>query len=99
MDDEVRGTARYGNNYFCAKVKNTLSPKGEIYVMADRVEVTAGGDLVFWGSFHGRYSDERVEPKTVNLAVAKGDWHAVFAASLMDGHAVAVEHWDREVVR
>jgi hypothetical protein len=32
------------------------------------------------------------------LALAAAQWMAVFAASCMDGHAVAVEHWKGEIV-
>jgi hypothetical protein len=35
----------------------------------------------------------------INLAIAPGHWTAVFAASCMDGSAVAVHHWKGEVVR
>jgi hypothetical protein len=34
-----------------------------------------------------------------NMIFAAGQWQAAFAASCIDGHAVAVEHWPGEVVR
>ena len=80
---ELTGTAKYGNYYFC--VKTSLSADGEIYVMADSVEITSSGILVFWR--------ERTEGKTLNLSIAAGKWEAVFAASLVDGAPLSVEHW------
>ena len=95
MNDDIRyeptGTARYGNQYWCVKVLESVCPKGEIYACADKAEVTGGGDLVLW-------QDGKNGP-SVNLAFAKEQWHVVFAASFMDGSAVAVERWEGEVVR
>ena len=77
----------YGRFYFC--VKTRVSKNGEIYVFADGVSIEPGGELVLWRSTdHGKYP---------NLSLAKGHWSAVFAASLIDGHPVAVEHWKGEL--
>ena len=81
---------RYGNCYWCAKV-DRLSENGEIYVFADDAVVNEHGDLLFV-----REKDDRRE--TV-LAIAAGQWRAFFAASCLDGCAVAVEHWQGEVER
>jgi hypothetical protein len=77
-------TYSYGKSYWC--VKTPLSPDGEIYVHADAVEFK-DGCLVLVGS------------KGVNLAFASGQWRACFAASCLDGHAIAVEHWKGEIAR
>lgn len=78
------GTAKYGKYYWC--VKTNLSKDGEIYLMADWTEVTANGDLLFWRS-----------GGLLNMSIAAGSWKAFFAASLIDGSAVAVEHWKGEI--
>lgn len=87
----MRDTAKYGQYYFCAKVSPGLSQNGEIYLMADEVEISAEGGLVFWRKKEGG-------PRLPNLILAKGQWAAVYAASMFDGSAVAVDHWKGEVV-
>jgi len=87
----MRDTTQYGNYYWCVKVTKDLSPNGEIYVMADEVKVE-DGTLLFL-----RHKKEPVESREINLIIPALKWTAVFAASLMDGHAVAVEHWAGEI--
>ena len=77
---------RYGRYYWC--VKTPLSPKGEIYLHADSASVR-DGCLIF--AADGDYG--------INMIFATGQWQTAFAASCIDGHAVAVEHWPGEVVR
>ena len=85
------GTARYGNHYWCVKVPKSVCPRGEIYACADKAEVTGGGDLVLW--------QDGKDGRSPNLAFARGQWHVFYAASFIDGLAVAVEHWEGEVAR
>lgn len=87
-------TSKYGNFYWCIKTIEALSPNKEIYVMADRIDVTPTGDLLCVG--HSAKEDRA--PVTV-LAIARGQWTAFYAASVMDGSAIAVDHWKGEVVR
>jgi hypothetical protein len=82
-------TERYGQYYWC--VKTQLSDDGDVYVHADRVTIDAGV-VTFWHEEDGC-------PNRINLAVAPGQWTAVYAASVLDGHAVAVDHWKGEVIR
>lgn len=84
---------RYGRYYWC--VKTDQAPKGEIYLHADELEIVAGA-LVFWGGAR----EEGAEPtrRYVVLTIGAGAWSAAFAASCMDGHAIAVEHWEGEVL-
>ena len=82
----VSDTAKYGKFYWC--VKSSLSQNGEIYVMGDTAQVTECGALVITTS----------KECGSNLVIAPGKWTAVFAASLIDGAAVAVEHWKGEVL-
>jgi hypothetical protein len=79
---------RYGNFYWC--IKTDLSPAGDIYIFADKVEINENGDLIFICKEKNHYQ---------NMSFAKGEWKCFFAASVMDGHAVAVEHWEGEVIR
>jgi hypothetical protein len=79
---------RYGNLYWGVKVPAELCSDREIYLYADRVRVEDEA-LVFL-----RLKDEE---EVVMLMIPAGRWLAVFAASLMDGHPVAVEHWRGEV--
>ena len=81
----------YGKYYWCAKVSTDLSKDGEIYVYADDVRVDGAGALTFT-----RTKDSNSEP---TLTIAPGKWLAYFAASVLDGAAVAVEHWSSEVAR
>ena|ERR1700685_1929540 len=87
--ERLEGAARYGRFYWC--VKTDLSDDGEIYVYADEVRHLPTGGLVFVS-----LRDEREQ---TNLALANGQWTAVFAAGCWDGHAVAVEHWKGEIQR
>ena len=81
---------KYGAKYWC--VKSNLSNKGEIYAYADEVHVLPDGTLSLIRTRQGH-------PPEINLAIAPGNWSACFAASVIDGAAVAVEHWEGEVVR
>lgn len=60
----------------------------EIYVNADEARVSDGGALTFVG--------DKGYPV---LVIAAGRWLAVYAASCVDGAAVAVAHWAGEVSR
>lgn len=81
----------YGRYYWCIKVTEEISPTGEIYVFADEATVQDSGCLCFYRDKDGKMQ--------VNLVIAKGGWTTFFAASCIDGHAVAVEHWEGEVCR
>lgn len=78
-------TEHYGKYYWCVKVTPDISPDGEIYLMADEVQVDSSGCLVLSGK------------SSANLILPATKWLACFAASLFDGHAVAVEHWKGEI--
>jgi len=83
----------YGNLYWC--VKTTMSEDGEIYLHADSVHFTSTGDVVFSKAPNTAKGNTQPTPM---LALASGHWTALYAASVIDGHAVAVEHWKGEVV-
>lgn len=85
MTDPDHGGVTPGRLYWC--IKTDLAPQGEIYVLAERLEVLDSGALVAWGGAgpHG--------PGAMNLACAPGRWSAAFLASPVDGAGVAVRGW------
>lgn len=79
-------TTSYGDRYWCIG-----RPDGnEIYLNADRAEVQPSGALVMVAGGG--------EEGIVNLALAAGQWVFVYAASVIDGHAVAVQHWKGQII-
>lgn len=79
----------YGRYYYCVKVPTNISKRGEIYIWVDYVTVTDCGVLILVG---------QGEKNTPLLSLAPGQWIAFYAASVIDGSAVAVEHWEGEIV-
>jgi len=71
--------------YWCIKVDKKISPDKEIYLYSDSVE-NIDGDLIFKNS-----------KDLIVFSISRGLWHVLFAASCLDGHAVAVEHWKNEI--
>ena len=82
------GTEQYGKVYF--GIKTDISPDWEVYAMADVVETASDGSLILRRKSGGR--------DHINLIVPAGHWTACYAASVIDGAAVAVEHWKGEVL-
>ncbi len=85
------GPSDYGRYYWC--VKSELSKDGDIFVMADEARVTPSGGVLFVSKSDGEDAEK------IRLAIAAGQWSAVYAASCLDGSAVAVEHWKGECER
>lgn len=83
----MRDPSKYGRLYWC--VKTDLSPDGEIYVHADEMTVVDGALVLT--------SDKDGKPQG-RLYIGAGHWKAAFAASAIDGHAIAVQHWKGEVL-
>ena len=74
----------YGAHYWC------VTGDGEpVLLYADRIEVTACGALVAWGGY--RREGGHAEREQQLWAAAPSHWKAFFAASLLDGRAVALE--------
>ncbi len=84
----------YGDYFWCVKVPQEISPDGEIYVNAQKAEITSNGDLIFWSSI----TEKRNEPFQ-NLSLARGSWMAFYIASPLGGGAVAIDTWEGEVIR
>lgn len=80
-----RNTEQYGNYYWCVGLAD--AEETEVYLKADEVREGETGGLFFYR-----------EDGMLNLAVAPGAWRFVYAASLMDGAAVAVEHWPGQII-
>ena len=87
----MRDTTKYGRFYWCVKVPKTISEDREIYVCADHCSVEKGV-LTFW---HNNKDEHIQQP---NLILGPGNWSVVYAASALDGHPVAIDHWKEEVV-
>jgi hypothetical protein len=58
------------------------------YFMADRVEFTSSGGVTLWGHSRSRTVDATLETFAL-AAFAAGQWRNVFAASVLDGSAMA----------
>lgn len=86
-------TSPYGKLYYCIKVTSDLARDGEIYVRADEVSSTLDGAL----QIQAKGQDDDAAP-LLTLLLPAGKWLAVYAASAIDGSAVAVDHWEGEVV-
>jgi hypothetical protein len=83
--------SRHGRGYYCVG----LYDEREAYVFADEVVFHENGDLIFLGRGtrnEGHASADEATPE-VMLAFAPAYWSFVYAASVVDGHAVAVAHW------
>lgn len=76
----------YGNYYWCIR----LNEKEEVYAFADIVNNVNGTLLLLRDEKDEKTGESKV---TVNLAFAPGHWERIYAASLIDGGPVAVEHW------
>jgi hypothetical protein len=81
-----RGASRPSEDYWC--IKTDLSSDGEIFVIADRLDVTNCGALV---------ASRSGAREAISLVLAPGTWKAVYAASTHDGSPTAIEHWEGEV--
>lgn len=82
-----RDASGYGKYYWC--IKTNLSKDGEIYAWADSVRVGSGGELCLMR--------DRDTGEEVNMLIPAGKWFSIYAASVIDGAAVAVQHWKGEV--
>jgi len=88
IEELLNKTHTYGNYYWC--IKTALSDNGEIYAYADEIEVKEGALILV----HYYDKTHKWHP---NLVIPAGQWSCIFAASHIDGGAVAVEHWKGEV--
>jgi len=73
-----------GRWLWCVIVTKDVASDGRIFVSADDVRTTADGAVAFVRVPHGD------RPERVELLIPAGKWRAVYAASIVDGRAVAV---------
>jgi hypothetical protein len=85
----MRQTDKYGRYYWCVGVPESICPDKQIYLHADSCTIMPNGALSF-DRKRGKYLQ-------TNLALAPEQWYYVFAASVIDGAAVAIDHWKGEV--
>ena len=87
----------YGARYWIAD----LHDGGHITIHANRFVIN-GGAVEFWGCHHDQAEDtsrtapDYGKPKSdeyVLFAIPADSWKAVYAASVIDGSPVAVDHW------
>ena len=78
----------YGRFYWCVE----MSTGAKVFVHADVVRLDDG----VLSLLRDRGAEHATE---VNFAAAPGSWRSIYAASQLDGHAVAVEHWDAPKAR
>jgi hypothetical protein len=84
------GAEKYGKRYWAVCLTNG----DEVFVHADELTVETSGALV--GS--SAREDDGHKIKMLTFAVGPGGWKHAYAASVIDGGAVAVEHWDQSSV-
>ena len=73
----------YGSSYWAI-----ISDKKTLYLMADRLEILPCGALVAWGRYREKNVYTTTKPYVV-YAIAAGQWHTYFAASMLSGAQVA----------
>jgi hypothetical protein len=78
--EAVSEPSKYGQLYWRIVLPESVSGDGVIYAYADEVVVGKGGEL----------SLESDSGKAKRLILAPGQWIACYAASCIDGEAVAV---------
>jgi hypothetical protein len=74
-------TSQYGKLYWCVKTVSS----GTVRLHADEATVEHGALVL------RSHKDEHWHTR---FAVGPGEWRYCYAASVLDGGAVAVEHWD-----
>lgn len=74
---------RYGKKYWAVQLKDG----GQIQLHADYIYVNKNGDILFLKDTGDTFSQ-------MNLALPAGSWYYAYAANVLDGSPVAVEHWE-----
>jgi hypothetical protein len=90
----------YGQFYWCIGVDKSLGTgktRTEIYLYADGFTVGGSGELIMMGGYRADHG-EKVENQLPVLVIPAGLWKYAYAASCLDGAAVAVTKWDGQVL-
>lgn len=77
----------YGNRYWCVRVNEEVCPTKEIFVWGNFFQINSNGDLTIIGNTKDGHD-------LFVLALSKGSWNCIYAASALDGYAIATEHWE-----
>lgn len=85
----MSGPENYGKYYWCVHVSKKIAAEREIYLHADAVTVEPDGSLWFY-----YMRESAIVP---SLVLSAGTWQYFYAASVLDGSVVAVEHWAEEI--
>ena len=91
-EDSTVSATEYGRFYWCVGVATDLFPDRtasgdtEMHLHADQLDVLPDGTLL-------ALRNREDGPTQPNFAWAPGSWRYFYAASLLDGRAVAVEHF------
>ena len=73
-----------GTWYYCVSVDKSVAKSGEIYFMAEAVEISGAGDMM-------AYNKEGL----LIISIAAGKWNYVRPASMIDGGCCQdINHWD-----
>lgn len=101
----MTGPENYGQLYWCVGLEDGT----EVYLHADDVEVKEGA-LIFSGDFYLNAQDEMAmsagypdyrKPSGnayAKLGFAPNAWRFFYAASVLDGSAVAVNRWPGQII-
>lgn len=83
----------YGNYYWMIEVDESLANHGVITTVGDDVVISANGDLIVMIHSPGKDEEKTRRP---GIIIPKGDWIVCYAASMITGDPVAVDHWETE---
>lgn len=82
----------YGRYYYCVEFEKGHG--GAVYLHADAVKVNENGDLLFISAGRRKVGSDPDGDDSIWFAVSAGKWRTFYAANVMDGGAVSVEHWE-----
>lgn len=74
-----------GKFYWGLKVPEHISPSKEIFLHSDVVNIIGG--TIFFMNLVDKGAMQIV------MSLSEGNWHVVYAASVIDGAPLACEHW------
>ncbi|MFD8520931.1 hypothetical protein ACFV2D_13070 [Streptomyces capillispiralis] len=80
--------SNHGRYYWCIQLDDEKGT--EVYANADKANFLPDGTL--------QLVQVKGAEEETNLAFASGHWRFVYAASVMDGSAVAVHRWPGQIV-
>jgi hypothetical protein len=76
------------SKYWAVLVDNTIACEGIIHLHADYVEISESGAVKFM-----KKEEDLLEDYCI-FSVSQGCWTVFYAASIIDGSACCIEHWN-----